>query len=197
MAFADFPFLDIPPSFDTPPQSGDTILQARIPLGYSKSVVKFPQRRFGTFLFEFAFMTRAEQRAFLSFWNLRAGRHECFWLPSWQSDFSVVSGIEEDSDEIEIIDTEFSTVWNPESEDDPGYYLFFRSRVHGIEVRRVINKTATTIQFSLPFYWTDPKAQVGMIFLSRFDQDELTMKAVAPGCSRVQVAFKQVSFPNS
>lgn len=196
MAFNDFEYLQTLPNFQKKPQYSDYSAQQKVNIAPAKNVVSWSERQVSKFNLEFVFLTTTEQRNFLKFFNDRAGRHECFWVPSWQRDLHVTEGIEDGSSELTIIDTEFNTGWNPTLEGDPGYYLFIYSRAEGLNQVKVQSFTATTITLTNPLDFTDSNAIVGFIYLARFDQDEITLKAFAPGKSITDVSFRQVLNPD-
>lgn len=197
MAFGDLEFLNTVPDFSQKPEVSDNAMQALTSIGYARKVVQFPADQFTRFVFDYTFLTRQAQRDFLDFFSDRAGRHEAFWIPSWHRDLYVTDGIENASTELTIVNTEFSTGWNPTTENDPGYYIFLRSREYGLVTRQVSGVTATTITLSEALTWTDSKAVVGFIWLVRFDMDELALKAILPGKSSVKCQFKQVLKPET
>lgn len=196
MAFEDFQFLDMEPDFSVKPEYSDTTGQATVAIAHARSVVLFPQPAASRISLQYVFLTKAEQREFLAFWSGQSGRQEAFWLPSWQRDLHVTDGLENGSSVLTITETEFDSGWNPAAEGDPGYYLFIYSRVNGLITRRVVSVVDTAVTLANPLLWTDENAIVGFVFLARFDQDELILKAVAPGKSLTQVQFRQARNPN-
>lgn len=54
--------------------------------------------------------TKAEEKALLDFFEARLGRHGCFWMPTWMTDFVVINDIATSDTVINVKNNAFSSV---------------------------------------------------------------------------------------
>jgi len=138
--------------------------------------------------YEYRNTTKAEEKALLDFFEARLGRHGCFWIPTWMTDFVVINNIAASDTMINIKNNAFSSVYK-------GYErIAFILTSGDIVVRKISSVTSVSIdQENITLttsvdriILTTDIALCCLFLLVRFDKDNLHFSYTTDSVSDVE-----------
>jgi len=191
-----FPIFDRIPDFASPPVSSHESVSSGMDSG-----VRSWKRWDGNPLLTFSHTHTSDEidtaDEVFSFYLQRNGAAEAFWVPTWQPDFALYSGVPDTANTIEIYAVNYDSVYLQGKDTDLGRYLHIYNELTGTTwIAKVTGVTVTgekevlTVDSNAPEEFLAESTVVSHLVLSRFE-DEMEFIWYSPHHMSASTPFVQ------